>query len=78
MPPSLRVPPANDADDMKGRSAFPFLGLAEFGPRSLIYHEGSQYRVRKLLLGFLQLRFGGAQRHLKLNWCQSLFNSQWY
>lgn len=28
-----------------------FLGLAEFGPRSLIYHEGSQYRVRKLLLG---------------------------
>ena len=28
MPPSLRVPPANDADDMKGRSAFPFLGLA--------------------------------------------------
>jgi very-short-patch-repair endonuclease len=28
-----------------------FLGLAEFGPRSLIYHEGSQYRVRKVLLG---------------------------
>lgn len=28
-----------------------FLGLAEFGPRSIIYHEGSQYRVRKLLLG---------------------------
>jgi hypothetical protein len=28
-----------------------FLGLAEFGPRSIIYHEGSQYRVRKVLLG---------------------------
>ena len=28
-----------------------FLGLSEFGPRSIIYHEGSQYRVRKVLLG---------------------------
>lgn len=28
-----------------------FLGLSEFGPRSLIYHEGSQYRVRKVMLG---------------------------
>ena len=28
-----------------------FLGLAEFGPRSIIYHEGSQYRVRKVILG---------------------------
>ena len=28
-----------------------FLGLAEFGPRSIIYHEGSQYRVRKVMLG---------------------------
>ena len=27
-----------------------FLGLAEFGPRSIIYHEGSQYRVRKVML----------------------------
>ncbi|MCB0066716.1 MAG: DUF1998 domain-containing protein, partial [Caldilineaceae bacterium] len=28
-----------------------FLGLAELGPRSIIYHEGSQYRVRKVMLG---------------------------
>lgn len=28
-----------------------FLGLSEFGPRSIIYHEGSQYRVRKVMLG---------------------------
>ena len=27
-----------------------FLGLAEFGPQSIIYHEGSQYRVRKAIL----------------------------
>ncbi|MEK0082974.1 DEAD/DEAH box helicase [Benzoatithermus flavus] len=27
-----------------------FLGLAEFGPRSIIYHEGSQYRVYKAIL----------------------------
>lgn len=38
-----------------GRDAFlsrpRFLGLAEFGPRSIIYHEGSTYRVRKAILG---------------------------
>ncbi|NTU52311.1 MAG: DEAD/DEAH box helicase [Chlorobiaceae bacterium] len=28
-----------------------FLGLSEFGPRSIIYHEGNEYRVRKVLLG---------------------------
>src|SRR5690606_16616773 len=28
-----------------------FLALAEFGPRSIIYHEGSQYRVVKAILG---------------------------
>ncbi|MGA8183565.1 MAG: DEAD/DEAH box helicase [Terriglobia bacterium] len=28
-----------------------FLGLAEFGPRSIIYHEGSTYRVIKAILG---------------------------
>jgi superfamily II DNA/RNA helicase/very-short-patch-repair endonuclease len=28
-----------------------FLGLSEFGPQSIIYHEGSQYRVRKAILG---------------------------
>lgn len=27
-----------------------FLGLTEFGPRSIIYHEGSTYRVRKAIL----------------------------
>ena len=28
-----------------------FLALSEFGPLSLIYHEGKQYRVHKLILG---------------------------
>jgi very-short-patch-repair endonuclease len=41
--------------DRAGKESFltrpRFLGLAEFGPRSIIYHEGSQYRVRKVLLG---------------------------
>jgi superfamily II DNA/RNA helicase/very-short-patch-repair endonuclease len=27
-----------------------FLGLSEFGPQSIIYHEGSTYRVRKAIL----------------------------
>lgn len=37
-----------------GRDAFlsrsRFLALSEFGPLSLIYHEGSQYRVRKVII----------------------------
>lgn len=28
-----------------------FLALSEFGPRSVIYHEGSQYQVNKLIIG---------------------------
>ncbi|MCP9456245.1 MAG: DEAD/DEAH box helicase [Nitrospira sp.] len=28
-----------------------FLALSEFGPQSVIYHEGSQYRVNKLIIG---------------------------
>ncbi len=28
-----------------------FLAISEFGPLSLIYHEGSQYRVKKVMLG---------------------------
>tara|TARA_R110002167_G_scaffold51814_6_gene149943 strand:- start:791 stop:6001 length:5211 start_codon:yes stop_codon:yes gene_type:complete len=28
-----------------------FLAISEFGPLSLIYHEGSQYRVNKVMLG---------------------------
>lgn len=27
-----------------------FLGLSEFGPQSIIYHEGSTYRVRRIIL----------------------------
>ena len=38
-----------------GREAFlsrpRFLALSEFGPRSIIYHEGSQYRVERLIIG---------------------------
>ncbi len=29
-----------------------FLGLTEFGPQSIIYHEGSTYRVRRTILVF--------------------------
>jgi superfamily II DNA/RNA helicase/very-short-patch-repair endonuclease len=40
--------------DKVGRDSFlsrpRFLGLSEFGPRSIIYHEGSTYRVRKAIL----------------------------
>jgi superfamily II DNA/RNA helicase/very-short-patch-repair endonuclease len=28
-----------------------FLGLSEFGPMSLVYHEGNQYRVYKIIVG---------------------------
>ena len=28
-----------------------FLGLSEFGPQSIIYHEGSTYRIHKAILG---------------------------
>ncbi len=28
-----------------------FLAISEFGPLSLIYHEGSEYRVKKVILG---------------------------
>jgi superfamily II DNA/RNA helicase/very-short-patch-repair endonuclease len=28
-----------------------FLAIAEFGPLSVIYHEGSQYRVRRVIIG---------------------------
>ncbi|ERS15418.1 hypothetical protein Q668_05675 [Alcanivorax sp. PN-3] len=28
-----------------------FLAISEFGPLSLIYHEGSQYRVKRVILG---------------------------
>lgn len=28
-----------------------FLAISEFGPLSLIYHEGSQYRVKRIILG---------------------------
>ncbi|MCX8087040.1 MAG: DEAD/DEAH box helicase [Rhodocyclaceae bacterium] len=41
--------------DMVGKDTYlsrpRFLALSEFGPRSIIYHEGSQYRVYKLMLG---------------------------
>lgn len=31
-----------------------FLAISEFGPLSLIYHEGSQYRVKRVMLGVRQ------------------------
>ena len=31
-----------------------FLAISEFGPLSLIYHEGQQYRVRRVILGAVQ------------------------
>ena len=41
-----------------------FLGLAEFGPQSIIYHEGSQYRVRKAILGVREQDAGGMSSEL--------------
>lgn len=46
-----------------------FLGLAEFGPQSIIYHEGNQYRVRKVMLNiqehFEQGEIHGSQKHVR-------------
>jgi ATP-dependent helicase YprA (DUF1998 family) len=40
----------------KGRNEFlsrpRFLAISEFGPRAVVYHEGSQYRVNKVNLSF--------------------------
>ncbi len=41
-----------------------FLALAEFGPRSLVYHEGRAYRVVRAMLSLNQQ--AGAERDVKL------------
>ena len=45
--PSLKDRPGRDAFLTRPR----FVGLSEFGPQSLIYHEGSTFRVRRAILG---------------------------
>ncbi len=55
--------------DNKGRQTFlqrpRFLALAEFGPRSLVYHEGRAYRVVRALLP-LERKDGGAPADVQL------------
>ena len=43
-----------------------FLALSEFGPRSIIYHEGSRYRVNRVILPVL----AGGQPTVKAKLCQ--------
>ncbi|MBF0124647.1 MAG: DEAD/DEAH box helicase [Magnetococcales bacterium] len=43
-----------------------FLGLSEFGPQSIIYHEGSTYRVRKAILGIRDEESVATSAHLPL------------
>src|SRR5690606_22802133 len=40
-----------------------FLAISEFGPNSLIYHEGAQYRVRQVILS---ARNGGVSTDSRL------------
>lgn len=55
--------------DNHGRQTFlqrpRFLALAEFGPRSLVYHEGRAYRVVRALLS-LERRDGGVPSDVQL------------
>jgi ATP-dependent helicase YprA (DUF1998 family) len=41
-----------------------FLAISEFGPRSLIYHEGSRYQVNRVILPVADLAEGGDERAL--------------
>ncbi len=47
--PGRREKGKSGGDDYLSRSRF--LALSEFGPRAIIYHEGSQFRVHKAILG---------------------------
>ena len=55
--------------DNKGRQTYlqrpRFLALAEFGPRSLVYHEGRAYRVVRAILP-LERKDGGAAADVQL------------
>ncbi|MCC6747218.1 MAG: DEAD/DEAH box helicase [Deltaproteobacteria bacterium] len=59
------VPPPPDG---RGRETYlqrpRFLAVAEFGPRSLIYHEGRAYRVVRTLLGAAWSEATGAETRL--------------
>jgi len=44
-----------------------FLALSEFGPNSLIYHEGSHYRVHKVILGLREEGGAGAKSDLPVH-----------
>ena len=47
----------------KGRDAFlsrpRFLAVSEFGPRAIVYHEGSRYRINKVILPVEDRQEGG-------------------
>lgn len=47
--PGARVRKGDDGNRVLSRPRF--LAIAEFGPLSLIYHEGQQYRVKRVILG---------------------------
>jgi len=44
-----------------------FLALSEFGPNSLIYHEGSHYRVHKVILGVREEEGTGKKENLPVH-----------
>jgi len=48
---------------MRGRDEFlsrpRFLAISEFGPRSIVYHEGSRYRINKVILPVADRQEGG-------------------
>jgi Lhr-like helicase len=46
-----------------------FLGLSEFGPRSLVYHEGRAYRVVRVHLGATGEATGGTLRTRTMRMC---------
>lgn len=53
-----RKGPRHDRDDFVQRPRF--LALTEFGPRTLIYHEGARYRVTKVILPVHDVGMGEA------------------
>jgi hypothetical protein len=55
---------AEERDEFVSRPRF--LALSEFGPRSIIYHEGSRYRVTRVILPVLE----GGQRTIPAKLCQ--------
>ncbi|MGA2662429.1 MAG: helicase-related protein, partial [Verrucomicrobiota bacterium] len=43
-----------------------FLGISEFGPRALVYHEGARYRIHKVIMPVREDTTGATLNHAKL------------